>query len=152
MLYEKAFTGNGEEIELLKEAGTRHFVTSWSSDGRFLLYHTENAPRTGYDVWVLPLEGERKPVLLLGDSFNEWAAQFSPDKHWIVYASPRPVPMRNSLSDRSSFRHRGSLRWGKASGSYPEAVEIGLCGALTPKSSSIAASRGPMGMLSWSRL
>ncbi len=86
-LYEKASTGTGEEIELLKEAGTRHFVTSWSSDGRFLLYHTENAPKTGYDVWVLPLEGERKPVLLLGDSFNEWAAQFSPDNHWMVYAS-----------------------------------------------------------------
>jgi Tol biopolymer transport system component len=86
-LYEKASTGTEEEIELLKEPGTRHFVTSWSSDGRFLLYHTENAPRTGYDVWVLPLEGERKPVLLLGDSFNEWAARFSPDRHWIVYAS-----------------------------------------------------------------
>jgi len=86
-LYVKASSGTSEEIELLKEAGTRHFVTSWSRDGRFLLYHTENAPKTGYDVWVLPLEGERKPVLLLGDRFNEWAAQFSPDGHWIVYAS-----------------------------------------------------------------
>jgi dipeptidyl aminopeptidase/acylaminoacyl peptidase len=86
-LYIKASSGAGEEIELLKQAGTRHFVTSWSHDGRFLLYHTENAPKTGYDVWVLPLEGERKPVLLLGESFNEWAARFSPDGRWIVYAS-----------------------------------------------------------------
>ena len=86
-LYVKASSGTAEEIELLKEAGTRHFVTSWSRDGRFLLYHTQNAPKTGYDVWVLPLEGERKPVLLVGDSFNEWAAQFSPDGRWIIYAS-----------------------------------------------------------------
>jgi serine/threonine protein kinase/Tol biopolymer transport system component len=86
-VYEKASSGTGEEIELLKEPGTRHFVTSWSRDGRFLLYHTENSQKTGYDVWVLPLEGERKPVLLLGESFNEWAAQFSPDGRWIVYAS-----------------------------------------------------------------
>jgi Tol biopolymer transport system component len=86
-LYVKASSGIADEVELLKEAGTRHFVTSWSRDGRFLLYHTENAPKTGYDVWVLPLEGDRRPVLLLGDSFNEWAAQFSPDGGWIVYAS-----------------------------------------------------------------
>ena len=86
-VYVKASSGSAEEIELLKEAGTRHFVTSWSRDGRFLLYHTENTPNTGYDVWVLPLEGERKPVRLLGGSFNEWAAQFSPDGRWIVYVS-----------------------------------------------------------------
>jgi Tol biopolymer transport system component len=93
-VYVKASSGAGEEIELLKEPGTRHFVTSWSRDGRFLLYHTQNAPNTGYDVWVLPLEGDRKPVRLLGDSFNEWAAQFSPDGRWIVY-----VAMESSFGD-----------------------------------------------------
>jgi hypothetical protein len=86
-LYEKDSTGVGDATEILKQPGTRHFVTSWSRDGRFLLYHTENTPKTGYDVWVLPLDGERKPVLLLGDTFNEWAARFSPDMRWIVYAS-----------------------------------------------------------------
>jgi serine/threonine protein kinase len=86
-IYEKSSTGIGDEKELLKEPLTRHFVTSWSSDGRFLLYHTENTPNTGYDVWALPLEGERKPVLLLGTTDQEWAAQFSPDMKWIAYAS-----------------------------------------------------------------
>jgi serine/threonine protein kinase/Tol biopolymer transport system component len=86
-LYVKASSGTAEEIELLKDSGTRHIVTSWSRDGRFLLYHTQNTPNTGYDVWVLPLDGKQKPVLLLGDSFNEWAAQFSPDGRWIVYVS-----------------------------------------------------------------
>jgi serine/threonine protein kinase/Tol biopolymer transport system component len=86
-LYEKASSGVGDETELLKEPGVRHFPTSWSSDGRFLLYHTENAPKTGYDVWVLPLQGDRKPVLLLGEAYNEWAGVFSPDMHWIAYAS-----------------------------------------------------------------
>jgi hypothetical protein len=46
-LYVKASSGTAAEIELLKDAGTQHFVTSWSRDGRFLLYHTENAPKTG---------------------------------------------------------------------------------------------------------
>jgi Tol biopolymer transport system component len=85
-LYEKASSG-GDERELLNEPGLRHYVTDWSRDGRFLLYHTQNAPKTGYDVWILPLQGNRKPVLLLGDTFNEWAAVFSPSMRWIAYAS-----------------------------------------------------------------
>jgi hypothetical protein len=54
-IYEKAASGVGDGQVLLKEPGLRHFPTSWSRDGRFLLYHTENAPRTGYDLWALSL-------------------------------------------------------------------------------------------------
>jgi eukaryotic-like serine/threonine-protein kinase len=86
-LYEKASSGVGDGKELLKEPGLRHYPTSWSADGRFLLYHTENAPKTGYDLWVLPLQGDRKPVLLLGETYNEWGGAFSPDMHWVAYAS-----------------------------------------------------------------
>ena len=86
-LYEKASSGVGDEKVLLKQPGTRLYPTSWSRDGRFLLYHTENTPKTGYDLWVLPLQGNRKPERLLGDAFNEWAGVFSPDTRWIAYAS-----------------------------------------------------------------
>ena len=71
----------------MKEPGTRHYPTSWSRDGRFLLYHTENTPGTGYDLWVLPLQDDHKPVRILGEAFNEWAGVFSPDTRWIAYAS-----------------------------------------------------------------
>jgi hypothetical protein len=85
-LYARAASGLGDEQELLKEPGLRHYATSWSRDGRFLLYHTENAPKTGYDLWVLRLDG-REPHLLLGESFNEWAGVFSPDMRWLAYVS-----------------------------------------------------------------
>jgi Tol biopolymer transport system component len=85
-LYAKSASGLGDEQELLKEPGLRHYATSWSRDGRFLLYHTENAPKTGYDLWVLRLDG-REPHLLLGESFNEWAGVFSPDMRWLAYVS-----------------------------------------------------------------
>jgi hypothetical protein len=85
-LYEKAASGLGDEQVLLQEPGLRHFPTSWSSDGRFLLYHIQNAPSTGYDLWALSLS-DRKPHLLLGESFNEWAGVFSPDMRWVAYAS-----------------------------------------------------------------
>src|SRR5262249_44394728 len=84
-------------------------------DGRFLLYHTENTPKTGYDVWVLPLEGNRKPVLLMGEPFNEWAAVFSPDMHWISYAStetrPADVFVRPFQVSESGVPGLGEGKW-----------------------------------------
>jgi eukaryotic-like serine/threonine-protein kinase len=85
-IYEKAASGVGDAQVLLKEPGLRHYPTSWSRDGRFLLYHTENTPNTGYDVWALSVR-DRKPHLMLGDAFNEWAAVISPDMRWLAYAS-----------------------------------------------------------------
>ena len=58
----------------------------WSRDGRFLLYHIENAPNTGYDLWALSLS-DRKPYLMLGERPNEWAGVFSPDMRWVAYVS-----------------------------------------------------------------
>ena len=85
-LYEKAASGLGDEQVLFKEPGLRHFPTSWSRDGRFLLYHTQNAANTGYDLWALSLR-DRRPHLMLGEAFNEWAGVFSPDMRWVAYVS-----------------------------------------------------------------
>jgi serine/threonine protein kinase/Tol biopolymer transport system component len=86
-LYEKASSGAGDEKELYKKPGETKFPSSWSHDGRFLLYYTLNVPLTGQDLWVLPLEGDHKPVLLLGTQFNEREGSFSPDMRWIAYTS-----------------------------------------------------------------
>ena len=85
-LCEKAASGLGDEQELFKEPGLTLYPTSWSRDGRFLLYHTGNAPGTGYDLWALSLL-DRTPHLMLGEAFNEWAGVFSPDMRWVAYVS-----------------------------------------------------------------
>ena len=85
-IYEKAASGLGDEQVLLKEPGLRHFPTSWSRDGRFLLYHTQNAANTGYDLWALSVS-DRKPHPMLSEVFNEWAGVFSPDMRWVAYVS-----------------------------------------------------------------
>ena len=83
-IFEKTSTGAGDEKELLKKPGGAYLPTSWSRDGRFLLYYTGIRE----DLWVLPLEGDRKPVLLLGrPEFSESQARFSPDMRWISYTS-----------------------------------------------------------------
>jgi len=85
-IYEKASSGAGEEKELFKKPGEYKVPTSLSRDGRFLLYETLSTVGT-YASWVLPLEGDPKPILLLGTRFNEGLGSFSPDMHWIAYMS-----------------------------------------------------------------
>jgi serine/threonine protein kinase len=86
-IYEKSASGAGEEKELLKKPGEIKEPTSWSHDGRLLLYTTENVPKTGSDLWVLPMEGDRKAVPLLRTDFNEELGAFSPDGRWVAYVS-----------------------------------------------------------------
>jgi Tol biopolymer transport system component len=85
-IYEKPASGAGDEKELFSKPGEIKVPSSWSRDGRFLLYNT-TTPKTKNDLWVLPLEGDRKPVLLLGTDFNEDGGIFSPDGRWIIYVS-----------------------------------------------------------------
>ncbi len=77
--------GGGAE-ELLATAPHHLHLTSWSPDGRFLLYY-QMAPNTGQDIWLLPLEGDRKPRPMLQTPFNESDAKFSPDGRWVAYVS-----------------------------------------------------------------
>ncbi len=84
-LYQKASSGAGTE-EVLLENNHDKYPTSWSSDSRFILYDTVG-DRTGFEIWVLPLSGDRKPFPFLQTQFNEAPGQFSPDGRWVAYAS-----------------------------------------------------------------
>jgi len=84
-IFEKPANGTSEEKLLLKSADTK-WVDDVSRDGRFLIYDVSD-PKTRYDLWLLPLFGDRKPEPFLKTEFNETHAQFSPDMRWIAYAS-----------------------------------------------------------------
>jgi len=84
-LYQKIADGSGEERLLLKSEDDKT-PTSWSRDGRFLLY-TDNDPKTRQDLWVLPFEGDRKPFPFLRTEFGEATGSFSPDGKWVAYSS-----------------------------------------------------------------
>ncbi|MGH9740262.1 MAG: protein kinase domain-containing protein [Candidatus Acidiferrales bacterium] len=84
-LYEKSANGaEGQQLLLKSDTGT--IPTSWSHDGRFLLFTSTTAP-TKDDLWVLPLEGDKRPQPFLRTQFNERDASFSPDGHSVAYTS-----------------------------------------------------------------
>jgi Tol biopolymer transport system component len=84
-LYQKPSNGSKDE-ELLLKSSEDKFPSSLSRDGRFLLYYSSD-PKTKYDLWVLPLEGDRKQFPFLRTEFNELDGHFSPDGNWVTYGS-----------------------------------------------------------------
>ena len=62
------------------------FPSQWSRDGRLLVYE-ERDPKTKSDLWVLPLDGDRKPRPFLQTEFSEVHGQLSPDGRWMAYTS-----------------------------------------------------------------
>jgi eukaryotic-like serine/threonine-protein kinase len=84
-IYQKLASGVGPE-ELLRKEDVPSATGSWSADGRFLLY-ARNDPKTGQDLWVLPLAGDHQSSLFLQTPFIEYQGRFSPDGRWIAYSS-----------------------------------------------------------------
>jgi Tol biopolymer transport system component len=84
-LYQKLADGSQEEQLLLKTDQDK-VLSSWSRDGRFLMY-TVLDPSTKSDIWVMPLDGNRKPFPFLRTPNNEREGVFSPDGHWVAYSS-----------------------------------------------------------------
>lgn len=84
-LYAKESSGAGSE-ELLWKSADGKVPTDWSLDGRLLLFQ-QNDPANKWDLWVLPMDGDRKPRPFLQTPATEFHGQFSPDGRWVAYTS-----------------------------------------------------------------
>jgi tRNA A-37 threonylcarbamoyl transferase component Bud32/Tol biopolymer transport system component len=66
--------------------------TSFSPDGGILLFDVLSLANpdpsdTGWDIYALPLGGERKAYAFLQTRFDERSARFSPNGRWVAYHS-----------------------------------------------------------------
>ena len=79
--------GSDADELLFKAFGA--YLTDWSVDGRFILFHmtsTAEGQRTGWDVWALSL-ADRHAKALVRTPFHEMQGALSPDGRWVAYAS-----------------------------------------------------------------
>jgi eukaryotic-like serine/threonine-protein kinase len=81
----KPVSGNGKQ-EVLLPVRVNGYPWDWTPDGKFIVY-SDTGETTNYDLWLLPLAGDHKPISLLQTKFNETRAQFSPDGQWVAYVS-----------------------------------------------------------------
>jgi Tol biopolymer transport system component len=114
-LYQKLASGAKDEEVLLRSSETK-IPTSWSRDGRFLLY-TVADPKTRNDIWVLSMEGDHRRTRLLGTEFSESQGQFSPDSRWIAYTSD--ASGRNEVYVRAFPDAKEDFVVSKSGGSSP---------------------------------
>ncbi len=84
-LFLRTVDGTGTE-ERLTTGENLQTPISWSPDGKWLAFR-ETSPTTGFDIWILQVEGERKQQAFLRTPFNEANAVFSPDSRWLAYQS-----------------------------------------------------------------
>jgi len=110
--YQKRSDLTGAEVPLL-ESPEDKVLNDWSPDGQFLLYVTPNNPKTGADIWYLPLSGDRQPVPFVDTPFLERAGQFSPDGQWVAYQSNETGPYEIYVR---SFPGRGGQQQVSTSG------------------------------------
>jgi Tol biopolymer transport system component len=90
-LYRRPTTGSTSDELLSKVDGST--PTDWSPDGSLIVFHTNNNAdegsidqRHGFDLWVVSLaDHQSRPWLRT--PFHEIQGAFSPDGHWLAYAS-----------------------------------------------------------------
>ncbi|MGH9753539.1 MAG: protein kinase domain-containing protein, partial [Blastocatellia bacterium] len=86
-IWRKGVNDSHGKEELLFEEDSRHiFLDDWSSDGKFIVYR-KMGDKTSFDLWLLPLIGDRQPKLYLATQFDERLAKVSPDGRWLAYRS-----------------------------------------------------------------
>jgi len=78
-------SGKSEPLSDIDTEAVPQFLEAWSPDGRFVVWRASDGTRN--KLWQLPLQGDRKPVVLFKTPFNESDGRISPDGHWIAYDS-----------------------------------------------------------------
>jgi hypothetical protein len=81
-IYRRAADGTGTEERLYQHTtGAAIVLTDWSADGRVVCFWS------GDTMYVLPLDGDRKPVELSKDAFFGRGGRLSPDGRFLAFNS-----------------------------------------------------------------
>jgi serine/threonine-protein kinase len=75
------------EAKILIDGERLHSPSSFSPDGKILLFDRLNPTATQRDIWSVALDGPAEPQPVLEGPFMKSMAEVSPDGRWIVYAS-----------------------------------------------------------------
>jgi len=122
LLVHPASSDGREELLLANMHG--NIATDWSRDGLVLVKWTSVGEQAvasangGWDIGVLPVDGDRTLRPVVQTAFEEADAQFSPDGQWIAYQSNESGQyeiylhkFRTGLRERVSPNGGAQVRW-----------------------------------------
>jgi Tol biopolymer transport system component len=111
-IFSKAADGSGSEETILSD-GRYNSPNGFSPDGRYLVMEgTEPSSKTGLDISVLPMFGERKPYFIVQTQFTDVRPSIAPDGKWMAYQSDESGAMEIYLTPFP----RGGPKWQVSTG------------------------------------
>ena len=92
----KRSDGSGAEEVLFEDQKTGLVPTDWSRDGKYLIFSRGPILANDEEVWAVPVEGDRKPVVVVPHAENAFANQgrLSPDGRYLAYTSSESGQMQ----------------------------------------------------------
>jgi Tol biopolymer transport system component len=115
-LYVKSADQGDAERPLLESIENKN-LGDWSPDGRHIAYASQS-PTTARDIWVMPVDGDRTPVLVIRTPAEEASPKFSPDGRWIAYQSNETG--RAEIFVRPFMRKGSSVQVSTGGGTIPQ--------------------------------
>jgi eukaryotic-like serine/threonine-protein kinase len=113
-LYVKPSNGVGSE-ELLLKSNVAKLATDWSPNG--VVIYQQRQPNRGYDIWAVPVEGDRKPWPVVQSEFNDINGQISPNGRWLAYESDESL--HSEIYVQGFPQSSGKLRVSTGGGTRP---------------------------------
>ncbi len=112
-LYRKPWSGLGREERLLA-APDEAWPTSFSPDGRLLVFESPWGEPAPPDLWLLPQGGGREPARFEKNATWENKGMVSPDGRWIAYNSDQGLYVQSFPTPGAKWQisaRGGSARW-----------------------------------------
>jgi Tol biopolymer transport system component len=85
-VFVKSVNGAAEETAVLKGGALFKEPTSWSADGKTIVFEQPD-PKTGWDLFLVSADGTDQPKPFLHAAGLERLGVVSPDGRWIAYCS-----------------------------------------------------------------
>ena len=83
-IYRRPSNGTGAE-ELIHQGSAPMTLTDWSQDGQYLTYFANDL--TGGGLYAVPLAGDRKPIEVLRNKWQNTGPRLSPDNRFMAFVS-----------------------------------------------------------------
>jgi Tol biopolymer transport system component len=93
------------EAEVLLESDEDKYASDWSRDGKYLLFASQGR-ETRWDLWALPMAGEKKPFPVAKTRFGELFGSFSPDGRYVAYFSNESGQMEVYVQEFPEARNK----------------------------------------------
>jgi len=85
-IVEKSATGAGTETKV-DSGGGNSIPVHWSPDDRYIVFSRARSGNAGFDNWILPRFGDRKPTPYLESTFDRIQSRVSPDSHFLAFTT-----------------------------------------------------------------